>query len=213
MKKKLLALILALSLCLALVSCGTSNNDQPSGNDNQVESSQSDTSDPVEAEESTNNQDQEETTPKNTGLTEESYSKIENGMTYDEVVAILGEGEKLSDAQVADITTSMYQWTADDLSVATITFQDDVVVNKSQFGVSEGSDIKVTAEMYNQIQEGMTYDEVVEIFGGEGTLVSDTEISGITSQIYQWNGETLGSNCTITFSDGKVFAMSQVGLQ
>ncbi len=58
----------------------------------------------------------------------------------------------------------------------------------------------------------MTYDEVVALLGGEGALISDTEIAGSTSQIYMWNGTSLGSNANITFSDDKVIAKAQVGL-
>ena len=58
----------------------------------------------------------------------------------------------------------------------------------------------------------MSYDEVVSLLGGEGALISDTEIAGSTSQIYMWNGTSFGSNANITFSDGKVIAKAQVGL-
>ena len=155
------------------------------------------------------------TEKESTGLTEENYDSIETGMTYDEVVNIIGEdGTNISESEVAGIKTVIYEWTASDgWGNATITFQDDAVINKAQFGVSSGDDVEITMEQYNSIETGMTYDEVVEILGGEGTLLSDTEISGMTSQVYMWSGTSLGANANITFSDGKVMAKAQVGLE
>lgn len=148
------------------------------------------------------------------GLTEEKYNSIETGMTYDEVVDIIGEdGTNISESEVAGIKTVIYEWTSSESwGNANITFQNDKVVNKAQFGVSSGDDVEITLEQYNSIETGMTYDEVVALLGGEGALISDTEIAGSTSQIYMWNGTSLGSNANITFSDDKVIAKAQVGL-
>lgn len=240
MKTKLLSLLLALMLCLSLVACGASDGGASSDADTSEAGGQStettETGDtdtmptedpaPVEEEQTTEPEpadasqttevpetDDQDTTS-GEAMTEDTFNQIENGMTYDEVIALIGaEGELVSESEIDGITTAMYQWDAGDYGVVMITFQDDTVVNISQMGVSEGSDVVVTADMYAQIKEGMTYEEVVEIFGGDGVLISDTELAGSTSQIYQWNGESLGANCMITFSDGTVFAMSQVGIE
>lgn len=149
------------------------------------------------------------------GLTEEKYNSIEQGMTYDEVVGIIGEeGTNISEVELGGITTVVYEWTASDgWGNANITFQDNKVVNKAQFGVDSGDNVEITMEQYNAVATGMTYEEVVGVLGGEGALLSDTEVSGMTAQIYMWEGTSLGSNANITFSDGKVIAKAQTGLE
>lgn len=147
------------------------------------------------------------------GINEEKFNQIQSGMTYDEVKNIIGEdGQNISESEVAGIKTVMYQWEDDSWGVAIVTFQNDQVTNKSQAGISSNS-VEVTLSQYDQVQTGMSYDEVKNIFGGDGQLTSETSISGTSSQLYQWNGKSLGSNCVITFSDSKVLSKSQFGLE
>ena len=73
--------------------------------------------------------------------------------------------------------------------------------------------VRVTLEQYNQIQDGMTYDEVVAIFGGKETSSSESEVAGIKSQIMTWNGNGTISAVTIGFTDGQVSSKSQTGLE
>jgi Domain of Unknown Function with PDB structure (DUF3862) len=48
------------------------------------------------------------------GVTMANYKKLENGMSYREVVAILGkEGEEMSSNEVAGIKSAMYKWDGD----------------------------------------------------------------------------------------------------
>ena len=161
---------------------------------------------------SSNSSTTEETS---SGINEEKFDSIQNGMSYEEVKNIIGEdGENLSETDIGGIKTVMYQWSASDgWGNATVTFQDDKVINKAQVGVSSGDDVEISLEQYNSIETGMSYDDVVGLLGGEGTLLSDTNISNSTSQIYQWSGSSLGSNATITFSDGKVMSKAQFGLE
>lgn len=67
-------------------------------------------------------------------VTFEKYQKIENGMTYDQVKQIIGhEGEELSQNEIAGIKTIMYQWVNKNGSNMNAMFQNDDVVQKSQF--------------------------------------------------------------------------------
>ncbi len=148
-----------------------------------------------------------------TKIDADKFAKIENGMTYDEVVSIIGsEGSEQSTNEIGDVKTTTYEWESDGWGVATITFQNDKVANKTQFGVNDQSAAKATMDKYNQVKTGMTYDEVVAIMGGDGELSSDTKIAGVSSKLYLWDGEDIASNCSITFSDGKVSSKSQIGL-
>ena len=90
-------------------------------------------------------------------LTEEMGETIEYGMTYEDVVEIIGAEANL----VSDIQT--FAWP--DLGIE-VNFNDEGSGGKSRTGESK--------ELYESIDDGMTYDQVVEIFGSEGTLVSES---------------------------------------
>jgi hypothetical protein len=79
---------------------------------------------------------------------------------------------------------------------------------------SEGS---ISLEEFNQIETGMTYEEVCNIIGGEGTLGSSVDM-GIgdeyKTEIYQWTGNgSIGANASVTFQGGKVISKAQIGLK
>ena len=78
---------------------------------------------------------------------------------------------------------------------------------------TEQENIRVTLEQYNQVQDGMTYDEVVSIFGGKESSSSESEIAGIKSEVKTWNGNGTFSVVSIGFTDGKVSSKSQTGLE
>ena len=78
------------------------------------------------------------------------------------------------------------------------------------------NDELITMDEFNQIQTGMTYEEVINIIGSGGTLTSDVSIGDekYHTQIYTWYGNTItGANANVTFQNGKVVGKSQVGLK
>ena len=70
-------------------------------------------------------------------ITMSEFSQIETGMSYEDVVAIVGsEGELLSTATVGDVTSSIYVWYGKDgISNANVTFSNDAVLAKAQIGL------------------------------------------------------------------------------
>ena len=73
---------------------------------------------------------------------------------------------------------------------------------------------KLNLEKFNKIETGMTYQQVVDIIGEEGTVLSESEIANIKTIIYSWNGEgSIGANANVTFQNGKVVSKAQVGLK
>jgi ribosomal protein L40E len=77
----------------------------------------------------------------------------------------------------------------------------------------------VTNAMYEQVQNGMTYDQVVAIFGKEGTLLSestykDADGNDVQLKIYYWEGQgETGANASVSFQGDTVVTKSSYGLQ
>lgn len=65
------------------------------------------------------------------------YNRIENGMSYNDVVKIIGfDGELFSESQFDDIITSLYYWYNEDgVTNISVIVQNDEVVSKSEFGL------------------------------------------------------------------------------
>lgn len=71
----------------------------------------------------------------------------------------------------------------------------------------------INLENYDKIQEGMTYDEVVEIFGGkEGEVFTEANHGNDSATVYIWRADKT-ANCTVEFMNGKVFIKAQAGLK
>jgi len=66
-------------------------------------------------------------------VTAEQYSRVESGMSYTEVVALMGvPTEELSKSQIRGTTTVAYSWRNYDGSNALIMFQNGRVISKAQ---------------------------------------------------------------------------------
>lgn len=132
---------------------------------------------------------------------------IQIGMTYDEVVKALGvEGGKISEIAV-------YSWTYNDGSgYLTVTTQNGVVTAKNDVKtVTETCDI--TLKIFNSIKMGMTYEEVRDTIGAEGTLITDTDLGGVSSKMYMWKATDGIGTATIMFQNDAVVSGSQTGLK
>ena len=79
------------------------------------------------------------------------------------------------------------------------------------------SEASISLEEFNKIETGMTYKEVCEIVGGEGTLGSSVDLDmgdEYKTEIYQWTGDgSIGANANVTFQGGKVVSKAQIGLK
>ena len=73
----------------------------------------------------------------NSSCTYEEYLSIEIGMSYEEVVRIVGsDGEQLSSVAIGGHTSTLFSWDgAKEFSSIVVTFQDGKVVSKAQFGL------------------------------------------------------------------------------
>lgn len=85
-------------------------------------------------------------------------------------------------------------------------------VQKSISGVSDESEY-ITMEEYNQIETGMSYDNVKEIVGSAGEISSQVETNGVKVVIVTWYGNGgAGSNANVTFTNDEVTGKAQIGL-
>lgn len=71
----------------------------------------------------------------------------------------------------------------------------------------------VTLAQFNNLQTGMTLDEVQSAIG-QGTLASKSEMDGFEVSIYEWQGNgDVGANMNATFENGKLTSKAQAGLK
>lgn len=72
----------------------------------------------------------------------------------------------------------------------------------------------ITLEEFNKIETGMSYDEVKEIIGSDGELLSTSSFNNYSISIYIWYGKgSIGANANVTFTNGKVSGKAQAGLR
>jgi hypothetical protein len=65
---------------------------------------------------------------------------------------------------------------------------------------------------YFRIHEGMSYDQVCEIIGSDGTEVGRSDIAGHTTVMYSWKNWT-GSNMNAMFQNDRLVTKAQFGLR
>ena len=140
----------------------------------------------------------------------DNFTKINMGLTYEEVIALIGEGTEQTSSEISGIKTVIYQWNGNGLSNMNVTIQNDIVTGKAQLGLKD-MDAKITLDKYNEVKEGMTYDEVESILG-EGQVLSQTKIMDMESIMYDWINKD-GSNSNLTFSGGTLQIKSQFNLK
>jgi hypothetical protein len=69
-------------------------------------------------------------------MSQEKFQAIQPGMTFAQVVALVGKPEKEVVSTLHEgVTTKVYQWKGGVFAHATLTFQNDVLATKAQVGV------------------------------------------------------------------------------
>lgn len=73
----------------------------------------------------------------------------------------------------------------------------------------------VSLENFEKINTSMSYEDVCDLFGAEGTMLSEVDIGDdeYTTQMYYWYDSTGIANCNVTFQGGYMTAKAQVGLK
>jgi len=70
----------------------------------------------------------------------------------------------------------------------------------------------VTLAEFNSIKTGMTYQQVVQNIGTQGTIMSENEIAGYHTIMYMWQNSN-GSNMNCMFQQEKLIQKAQFGLK
>jgi len=72
----------------------------------------------------------------------------------------------------------------------------------------------VTLANFNRIQPGMSYQQVVDILGKQGTVSAESHLAGYHTIIYSWNGpKNDGANMNATFQNGRLINKAQAFLK
>jgi hypothetical protein len=81
-----------------------------------------------------------------------------------------------------------------------------------EVGPANGSTI--TLAEFEALQTGMSHEQVAEITGSTGQLISESELGGVNTQMYQLEGEgDLGANASVMFQNGELVQKAQFGLR
>ena len=88
-----------------------------------------------------------------------------------------------------------------------------IIVVNSNNELYSNENCYISLSDFNQIKNDMTYEQVKNIIGCNGTVMSESEILDIHTIIYYWYGYDGISNANFTFSNDKLINKTQVGLK
>ena len=145
------------------------------------------------------------------------YNQISNGMTEEQVTAVTGSCQTISESDIAGVKTKGLLCAGDQpLSNATFLFTGGTLVSKSQFGLggTSGETRKgsMTLDKFNQLQNGQSTAQV-EAITGPCEKGSETELAGhkgFTLTCYAADG--MGT-AFLLFADDTLQSKSQAGLK
>ncbi len=91
------------------------------------------------------------------------------------------------------------------------------ISNEANYPYQDSKDTVITLDKYNQINNGMTEQEVWDLIGGQCTNISTTDLgigAEYVTSAYGCNGKgNVGANAMLTFQGGKLISKSQAGLK
>ncbi len=104
--------------------------------------------------------------------------------------------------------------------IVCICFAMDIIGDKPKT-IPESSNVSniqtqyIDLEKFNNVETGMSYNEVCNILGYEGELISEVNIGDdkLATKMYAYYGENLGSNANFTFQNDKLISKAQIGLK
>lgn len=124
----------------------------------------------------------------------------------------------VADDQVVSRSTLMVKSGLDASATIYLTFLD----GNLSFRADEAEEYQapndeyITMDEFNQIQAGMSYQDVVNIIGSTGELLSSVDIGDAQykTEMYSWEGKgSVGANANVMFQGGIVSSKAQFGLE
>lgn len=100
----------------------------------------------------------------------------------------------------------------DNRSINTAPSSTPFVANTSDTPKTTGGNSDITQAKYNQLKNGMSYSEAVQILGSEGNEVSSSEIGKYKNATYKWDGANYAF-IILTFQNDKLLFKSQSNLK
>jgi hypothetical protein len=78
--------------------------------------------------------------------------------------------------------------------------------------ISPNNNDVITLAKFNQIQNGMTIQQIQELIGSEGKLLASNNAGSTSGKVYWWQNQQ-GSNAIVEFKNDLVISKSQAGLK
>lgn len=155
-------------------------------------------------------QEQQQKTPLDVAY--KKFVNIQMRSSYDQVKQVLGvEGTPTASNTIGDLTTEGYDFNVNGVHMH-LQFQNGELSMKHINGGYNASK-KVTLEQYNKVQVGMTYEQVKQIFGCNGSLNDVQQYTSGTKFVFVMWRNADGTYATIQFDgNGNVKGKSQAGL-
>lgn len=97
-------------------------------------------------------------------------------------------------------------------SILLTAFNGRAAFDKFEKRAAQGGDSGLTLAAFDVVLEGMGYEEVCGLLGGEGELLSSLEDGDILTEIYSWSGSE-NASATVVFENGLMASKTQVGLE
>jgi hypothetical protein len=88
----------------------------------------------------------------------------------------------------------------------------NMLVKKSVSDVNNPS-LHISMDEFNQIETGMSYEQVKNLVGCEGRVMSTSSHPGYTITVYTWDGNGTYSYANVTFTNDAVDDKLQEGLK
>ena len=150
-------------------------------------------------------------------LSNDKFEKLQKRIDYNTAVKILGgSGTLESEKKSRGVHSLTFEFKEDsDGILISLVFVNNELEHKNYYNYPRSTPGKIiTADLFDQVKTGMTYDELIKVVGGEGLLRSSSGFSDeeYSRQSYEFKGEFNHSSADFTFEEGKLLSKSQYGL-
>ena len=151
-------------------------------------------------------------------VTEQNFYKLQSGMSYKEVSAILGgPGTIVFDS----LDEKNYVWYGPENTTISLVFQkksNEFTLNKDENSYYSRSSYwkeisyspgypEVTENNFNELELGLSYEQASTVLGGPGSVIYD----GPTQRVYVWYGTEENAVTLVFRKDGYGFTLDDAG--